>query len=69
LSRKIVRYRYSDAHGRERGGYLAPFGPPVVSWILEWGPHARAIAPDDLVVQVRSELKQACEQYDQPALA
>ncbi len=36
---------------------------PVVSWILEWGPHARAIAPGALVRAVTAELEQACAQY------
>lgn len=36
---------------------------PVVSWILEWGPHARAIAPAELVAQVKSELDEARKQY------
>lgn len=32
---------------------------PVVSWVLEWGPHARAIAPSELVDAVVSELDAA----------
>lgn len=36
---------------------------PVVSWILEWGPHARAIQPPTLVDAVVDELRTACAQY------
>ncbi|HTR50677.1 MAG TPA: WYL domain-containing protein [Kofleriaceae bacterium] len=50
--------------GRVRLRFRAPHLAPVVSWILEWGPHARAIAPNDLVAQVRSELMQALQQYE-----
>lgn len=41
-----------------------PHLAPVVSWILEWGPHARAIAPTALVEQVKTELEQALALYD-----
>jgi predicted DNA-binding transcriptional regulator YafY len=36
---------------------------PVVSWILEWGPHARVLAPPELVVDVRNELSEALRHY------
>lgn len=36
---------------------------PLVSWILEWGPHARAVEPPELVKQVRSELEAALAAY------
>lgn len=36
---------------------------PLVSWILEWGPHARAISPPDLVARVKRELDDARAQY------
>lgn len=36
---------------------------PVVSWVLEWGPHAKAVAPDELVDQVASELREALRHY------
>ena len=49
--------------GRVRIAMRVPHLAPVVSWILEWGPHARAVAPDDLVNQVKSELAQAHAQY------
>jgi hypothetical protein len=41
-----------------------PHLAPVVSWSLEWGPHARAIAPETLVAQVKAELEQARALYD-----
>ncbi len=36
---------------------------PVLSWVLEWGPHARVVAPQELVEEVRTELKAALAQY------
>ncbi len=36
---------------------------PVVSWVLEWGPHARAIEPPELVAQVVAELDAARRGY------
>ena len=36
---------------------------PVVSWVLEWGPHARVIAPPELVAIVVDELDAARKQY------
>lgn len=36
---------------------------PVVSWVLEWGPHARAIEPPELVDRVVAELDQARARY------
>ena len=36
---------------------------PVVSWILEWGPHAKAIAPPSLVANVIAEIEGARAQY------
>lgn len=49
--------------GRIRLTFEAPHLAPVVSWILEWGPHARAIAPPELVAQVKAELDRARAQY------
>ena len=37
---------------------------PLVSWVLEWGPHARAIEPVELVARVTAELDRARRQYD-----
>lgn len=50
--------------GRVRISLRVPHLAPVVSWILEWGPHARAIGPTELVNQVKSELSQAHAQYE-----
>jgi predicted DNA-binding transcriptional regulator YafY len=36
---------------------------PVVSWILEWGPHARVTEPSELVAMVATELRAASAQY------
>ncbi len=36
---------------------------PVVSWILEWGPHARVLEPRELVERVTAELDQARARY------
>ncbi len=49
--------------GCVRVGFRAPSLAPVVSWVLEWGPHPRAIAPDALVAQVVSELDEARARY------
>ncbi|MFN0248752.1 MAG: helix-turn-helix transcriptional regulator [Kofleriaceae bacterium] len=52
------------AHGRVRLTFSAPSLAPIVSWILEWGPHARAVEPPALVEQVRSELTRALVLYE-----
>ena len=49
--------------GRVRLTFRAPSLAPIVSWVLEWGPHARAVAPDALVMQVIRELDAARAQY------
>jgi proteasome accessory factor B len=36
---------------------------PVVSWVLEWGPHARAIEPPALVAEIIAELDAARRGY------
>ncbi len=36
---------------------------PLVSWILEWGPHARAVEPPELVARVVDELDAARRRY------
>jgi predicted DNA-binding transcriptional regulator YafY len=36
---------------------------PLVSWVLEWGPHARAVEPPELVARVVDELDAARRQY------
>jgi predicted DNA-binding transcriptional regulator YafY len=50
-------------NGAIRIAFAAPNLAPVVSWVLEWGPHARAIAPTQLVEQVRRELGAALDLY------
>jgi predicted DNA-binding transcriptional regulator YafY len=35
----------------------------VVSWVLEWGPHARAIEPPALVAEIVAELDAARRAY------
>jgi predicted DNA-binding transcriptional regulator YafY len=50
--------------GRVRISFRVRHLASVVSWVLEWGPHARAIAPEGLVTQVRSELGAAQAQYE-----
>lgn len=50
-------------NGRVRITFAAPNLAPIVSWILEWGPHARAIAPAALVEEVMRELEEARAQY------
>lgn len=50
--------------GRVRVTFRVPNLVPVVSWILEWGPHARALAPAELVAQVKGELLGALQNYD-----
>jgi predicted DNA-binding transcriptional regulator YafY len=49
--------------GRIRIAFSAPSLAPIVSWILEWGPHARAVAPPELVQRVKRELDEARDQY------
>ena len=36
---------------------------PVVSWVLEWGPHARVVAPPELIATIVDELDRARAQY------
>lgn len=50
--------------GRLQLSLRVPSVAPLVSWILEWGPHARAVAPPALVENVRSELSAALLQYE-----
>jgi proteasome accessory factor B len=58
-TQRIVEVR----DGRIRLTFETPNLSPVVSWILEWGPHARAIAPEQLVMLVKTELEAAHGQY------
>ncbi len=49
--------------GGVRVGFRVPNLAPIMSWVLEWGAHARAIAPDALVAQGVVELDEARVQY------
>jgi len=40
---------------------------PVISWVLEWGPHARAIEPPRLVADIIAELDAARRAYEPAA--
>jgi predicted DNA-binding transcriptional regulator YafY len=53
--------------GRLRVAFQGPSLAPVVSWVLEWGPHAQAIAPGDLVHDVVDELDRARALYWRPS--
>jgi predicted DNA-binding transcriptional regulator YafY len=53
------------AEGRIRVSFDVPNLAPVVSWVLEWGEHARAIAPPALVDEVVRGHKLAYRQYEQ----
>ena len=49
--------------GRVRLAFSCASLIPVVSWVLEWGPHAKAIEPPDLVADVIAELDAARRGY------
>jgi predicted DNA-binding transcriptional regulator YafY len=49
--------------GRLHLGFTCASLIPVVSWVLEWGPHARAVEPPELVAQIVSELDAARRAY------
>lgn len=49
--------------GRLRLSFRAPSLVPLVSWVLEWGPHAQVIGPTALVTTVVRELTEARAQY------
>jgi predicted DNA-binding transcriptional regulator YafY len=53
--------------GRVLLTFRCPNLEPIVSWALEWGPHARVVGPEDLVRRVIEELEAARAQYDQLA--
>lgn len=58
-----TEHRERVADGKLRLMFTVTNLTPVVSWVLEWGPHARAIEPPELVVQVIAELDAARGQY------
>jgi len=49
--------------GRVRLAFTCASLTPVVSWVLEWGPHARALEPPALVADVIAELDGARRNY------
>jgi proteasome accessory factor B len=49
--------------GRVRLAFTCASLVPVVSWVLEWGPHARAIEPPALVANIIAELDAARRAY------
>ncbi len=51
------------ADGRVRLSFSCTSLIPVVSWVLEWGPHARAVEPPQLVASVVAELDAARHAY------
>jgi predicted DNA-binding transcriptional regulator YafY len=50
--------------GRVRLAFTCASLIPVVSWVLEWGPHAKALEPPELVADVIAELDAARRAYD-----
>jgi predicted DNA-binding transcriptional regulator YafY len=51
------------ADGRVRLSFTCASLIPIVSWVLEWGPHARALEPPELVADVVAELDAARRAY------
>jgi len=51
------------ADGRIRLAFTCASLIPIVSWVLEWGPHARAVEPAELVADVVAELDAARRAY------
>jgi proteasome accessory factor B len=51
-------------NGRVRFTFSCVHLAPVVSWVLEWGPHARVMEPRDLRDAVIDELDRARAQYE-----
>lgn len=51
------------ANGWTRIRFRVPSLRPIVSWVLEWGPQARAVAPPQLVADVVAELDAARSLY------
>jgi predicted DNA-binding transcriptional regulator YafY len=51
------------AGGRTRLSFTCTNLSPVVSWILQWGPHVKVIEPSELAAMVIDELERACAQY------
>lgn len=49
--------------GRVLLAFRAPSLHPLVSWVLEWGPHARVVSPSTFVEHVVHELQAALAMY------
>lgn len=67
-ARARVWHRSQEVHDLPDGCLRIEFSTrarlaPIVSWVLEWGPHARAIEPPELVAQVVAELDAARALY------
>jgi len=54
------------AGGRMRLSFTCTNLIPVVSWILQWGPHAKVIEPRELAAMVIDDLERARAQYAAP---
>jgi predicted DNA-binding transcriptional regulator YafY len=54
------------AGGRIRLSFTCTNLIPVVSWILQWGPHAKLIEPTELAAMIIDELDRARAQYAPP---
>lgn len=53
------------AGGRLRLSFPCTNLLPVVSWILQWGPHAKVVKPSELAAMIIDELERARAQYEQ----
>jgi predicted DNA-binding transcriptional regulator YafY len=52
------------AGGGIRVELRVPSLAPLVSWVLEWGPYARVVAPLALIQKVSAELRGALSHYE-----
>lgn len=52
------------ANGSMQIALRVPSLAPIVSWVLEWGPHARALGPQRLVDTIVAELDAARARYN-----
>ncbi|MCA9674713.1 MAG: WYL domain-containing protein [Myxococcales bacterium] len=65
----LGREHFRDQHaevlpdGRVRLSFPTPNLTPIVSWVLEWGPHAKVLEPKELVTRVVAELDAARALY------
>ncbi len=60
-------HKYQTLHEQSDGSLLLSFTcinlSPVVSWVLEWGPHALVLEPAELVEIVEREIAETNERY------